>query len=99
MVVGVGALLVLSTDPVRVAELPQRAGLSKEAIVVALRWPEGAATRWSNPVARRRSRLARALPGRQLTRYDGSPALSVEFTGWSRRRLSEVIQMDVSRVQ
>lgn len=40
MVVGVGALLVLSTDPVRVAELPQRAGLSKEAIVVALRWPE-----------------------------------------------------------
>jgi DNA-binding MarR family transcriptional regulator len=36
MVVGAGALRVLGTDPVRVAELPRRAGLSKEAISRAL---------------------------------------------------------------
>jgi methyltransferase (TIGR00027 family) len=36
MVVGAGALRVLSGDPVRVAGLPLRAGLSKEAISVAL---------------------------------------------------------------
>jgi methyltransferase (TIGR00027 family) len=36
MVVGAGALRVLGTDPVRVADLPLRAGLSKEAISRAL---------------------------------------------------------------
>ena len=36
MVVGSGALRVLSPDPVPVADLPHRAGLSKEAISVAL---------------------------------------------------------------
>ena len=36
MVVGSGALRVLARDPVRVADLPARAGLSKEAISMAL---------------------------------------------------------------
>jgi methyltransferase (TIGR00027 family) len=36
MVVGSGVLRVLSTEPVRLADLPLRAGLSKEAISVAL---------------------------------------------------------------
>jgi methyltransferase (TIGR00027 family) len=40
MVVGSGVLRVLSPDPVRVADLPRRAGLAKEAISVALGWLE-----------------------------------------------------------
>jgi methyltransferase (TIGR00027 family) len=36
MVVGSGALRVLSSDPIRVAGIPHRAGLSKEAISMAL---------------------------------------------------------------
>ena len=60
MVVGAGLLRVLSTDPVRVAGLPSRAGLSREAISVAQRWLErrGYAVTEPDPAARR-GRVAR----------------------------------------
>jgi hypothetical protein len=55
MVVGSGVLRMLSPDPVRVADLPVRAGLSKEAISVALGLLErgGYAVVEPDPAARR----------------------------------------------
>ena len=71
MVVGAGALRVLSGDPVRVADLPLRAGLSKEAISVALGLLErrGYALVEPDPAARR-GKVARLTARGQQAQAD-----------------------------
>jgi methyltransferase (TIGR00027 family) len=71
MVVGSGALRVLSPEPVRVADLPLRAGLSKEAVSVALGWLERAGYAVAEPEpAASRGKVARLTARGQQAQAD-----------------------------
>ena len=86
MVVGSGALRVLSPDPVRVADLPLRAGLSKEAMSVALGWLErgGYAVTEPDPTARR-GKVARLTVRGQRAQQDHQRLVSAVEQRWRDR--------------
>ena len=83
MVVGSGALRVLTPEPVRVADLPLQAGLSKEAISVALGLLErgGYAVTEPDPAARR-GRVARLTARGQQAQQDQQRLVSAVEQRW-----------------
>ena len=86
MVVGSGALRVLRADPVRVADLPHRAGLSKEAISVALGLLErrGYAVLEPDPAASR-GKVARLTARGQQAQADYQRRVSTVEQHWRDR--------------
>ena len=91
MVVGANALRVLSTDPVQVADLPRRAGLSKEAVSGALGLLErhGYAVVEPDPAASRR-KVARLTARGQRAQDDHHRTVGAVEQQW-RDRFGEAL--------
>ena len=100
MVVGAGLLRVLGTDPARIAGLPGRAGLSKEASSVALGWLErrGYAVTAPDPAASR-GQLARLTRRGHQAQQDHRRLVGAVEQRWRDRFGADLISELVSSLR